>query len=54
VWYFKRTKGKRIFLMSPYHHHLELKGLSEWQIDFYLWSVGLVLAIIGIVLGVWV
>jgi len=54
VWYFKRTKGKRIFLMSPYHHHLELKGLNEWQIDFYLWSVGLVLAIIGIVLGVWV
>jgi phospho-N-acetylmuramoyl-pentapeptide-transferase len=37
VGWFKYTKrksgeGKRIFLMAPYHHHLELKGYSETQI----------------------
>ncbi len=32
VSYFKATKGKRLFLMSPYHHHLQKKGLSEWRI----------------------
>lgn len=33
VGYFKLTKGKRIFLMAPYHHHLQKKGLSETRID---------------------
>lgn len=33
VVYFKRTK-KRVFLMAPFHHHLELKGLSEGKITF--------------------
>ena len=32
VVYFKLTKGKRIFLMAPYHHHLQQKGLSETRI----------------------
>lgn len=30
--YFRKTGGKRIFLMSPIHHHYELKGWSEWKI----------------------
>lgn len=32
VVYFKKTKGKRIFLMAPYHHHLQKKGLAESKI----------------------
>jgi len=32
VLYFKATKGKRIFLMSPLHHHFERKGLHENRI----------------------
>lgn len=32
VVYFKLTKGKRIFLMAPYHHHLQQKGFSETRI----------------------
>lgn len=32
VAYFKITKGKRIFLMAPYHHHLQKRGLSETRI----------------------
>ena len=34
VLHFKRTK-RRIFLMAPFHHHLQLKGLSEAKISFY-------------------
>ncbi|MCL2755956.1 MAG: phospho-N-acetylmuramoyl-pentapeptide-transferase [Firmicutes bacterium] len=34
VAYFKKTKGKRVFLMTPYHHHLEKKGWSEAKIVF--------------------
>ncbi|MCT3065339.1 phospho-N-acetylmuramoyl-pentapeptide-transferase [Lactiplantibacillus pentosus] len=44
---FKLT-GKRIFLMSPIHHHFEMKGWSEWKIDIVFWSVGLVAAIISV------
>ncbi len=32
VAYFKMTRGGRIFLMAPYHHHLQRKGLSENKI----------------------
>ena len=34
VLYFKRTR-KRVFLMSPFHHHLELKGIHETKIVAY-------------------
>lgn len=53
VAYFKYTKkkygeGKRIFLMSPYHHHLELKGNDEQSIVRKLAYIGLVGAILAI------
>lgn len=51
VWYFKKTKGKRLFLMTPIHHHLELKGLKEWQIDFIFWIITIIMGTIGIYLG---
>ncbi|WP_048000029.1 phospho-N-acetylmuramoyl-pentapeptide-transferase [Lactiplantibacillus herbarum] len=44
---FKLT-GKRIFLMSPIHHHFEMKGWSEWKVDIVFWSIGLVGAIISV------
>jgi phospho-N-acetylmuramoyl-pentapeptide-transferase len=41
-----KTKGKRVFLMSPFHHHLELKGFNETKIvAFY----GIITAIAGVV-----
>lgn len=52
VTYFKLTKGKRIFLMSPLHHHFELKGYSEWQVDLLFWFLALISAFVGIFLGV--
>ncbi|PWG00635.1 phospho-N-acetylmuramoyl-pentapeptide-transferase [Levilactobacillus bambusae] len=44
---FKLT-GKRLFLMSPIHHHFEMKGWSEWRIDYTFWGVGLFTAITGL------
>ncbi len=46
VVHFKRT-GKRIFLMAPFHHHLEKKGWSEPQVVTRLWIVSGFLACIG-------
>ncbi|MGM0123695.1 phospho-N-acetylmuramoyl-pentapeptide-transferase [Enterococcus sp. AZ194] len=42
---FKLT-GKRIFRMSPIHHHFEMGGWSEWKIDGVFWAVSLVCSII--------
>ncbi len=47
-YYFKATHGKRIFLMSPIHHHFEKKGYSETQIVSMYAGVTLVLSLIGI------
>ncbi len=45
-----KTTGKRIFKMSPLHHHFELSGWSEKKIVRVFWSVGLLLAIVGILI----
>lgn len=50
VSYYKLTKGKRIFLMSPVHHHFELKGLSEWQVDLLFWFMAILSSILTILL----
>lgn len=49
VWSFKTT-GKRIFKMSPIHHHFELSGWSERKVVFVFWLVGLISGIIGLVI----
>ncbi len=43
---FKLT-GKRVFRMSPYHHHLELGGWGETKIVTRAWLLGLILALLG-------
>lgn len=48
-----KTTGKRIFRMSPLHHHFELVGWSEWRVVVTFWSVGLILAVVGIYIEVW-
>ncbi|NHM29699.1 phospho-N-acetylmuramoyl-pentapeptide-transferase [Neobacillus terrae] len=48
-----KTTGKRIFRMSPLHHHYELIGWSEWRVVVTFWSVGLLFAILGIYIEVW-
>jgi len=49
-----KTTGKRVFKMSPLHHHYELVGWSEWRVVVTFWSVGLLFAILGIYIEVWV
>jgi len=53
VSYFKYTRrtsgiGKRIFLMSPLHHHFQLKGWSETQIVVRFWMIGAMLAMMAL------
>jgi phospho-N-acetylmuramoyl-pentapeptide-transferase len=50
VTYFKATGGKRIFRMSPIHHHFELGGWSETKVVMVFWSVGLLAGIAGLML----
>lgn len=52
VAYYKRTK-KRIFLMSPIHHHYELKGLNEKQIVRLFTTAGVICALLGVMLWYW-
>jgi phospho-N-acetylmuramoyl-pentapeptide-transferase len=40
-----QTFGKRLFKMSPLHHHFELVGWSEWRVVGTFWTVGLCLAV---------
>ncbi|KRC63154.1 phospho-N-acetylmuramoyl-pentapeptide-transferase [Agromyces sp. Root81] len=46
--YFKLTHGKRIFLMSPIHHHFELKGWAEVTIVVRFWIIGGLLVAAGV------
>jgi len=48
VIYFKLTKGKRLFLMAPLHHHFELKGLKETKVVVRFWIVGGIFALIAL------
>ncbi|KOP82043.1 phospho-N-acetylmuramoyl-pentapeptide-transferase [Cytobacillus solani] len=48
-----KTTGRRIFRMSPLHHHYELVGWSEWRVVVTFWTVGLLCAILAIYIEVW-
>lgn len=43
-----KLRGKRIFKMSPIHHHFEMSGWSEWRVVLTFWAVGLVSAILAL------
>ena len=43
---------KRVFRMAPLHHHFELGGMKETQVVLMFWSIGVVLAALGLWLGV--
>ncbi len=47
VSYFKATGGKRIFRMSPLHHHFELGGMRETAVTTMFWIASCVLAALG-------
>lgn len=45
-----QTTGKRIFKMTPIHHHFEMLGWSEWKVDIVFWIVGLIGSILYLVI----
>ena len=46
--YFKLTRGRRIFRMSPIHHHFELKGWAEVTVVVRFWIIGGLLVAAGV------
>ena len=51
-WY--KTFRKRLFLMTPIHHHFQKLGWSEIEIVRTFWVFGFILAMAGIIFGVWI
>ncbi len=54
VGYFKYTKrkygeGRRVFLMSPLHHHFQKKGMHEAKIVNRFWIIGILLAVLTVI-----
>ncbi len=49
VAYFKRTGGRRIFLMTPIHHHFQKKGWPVTKIVTRFWLLSLLCAIVGLI-----
>lgn len=44
----KKWRGKKIWLSTPIHHHLEAIGWKPYQITMRFWLIGIVLAILGV------
>jgi len=55
VTYFRLTGGKRIFRMTPLHHHFELSGWPETKVVFRFYVLGLIFGLVGLfsVIGPW-
>jgi phospho-N-acetylmuramoyl-pentapeptide-transferase len=54
VWYFKYSKkkygeGRRVFLMSPLHHHYQKKGMHEVTIVVRFWIIQILLAVVTLI-----
>jgi phospho-N-acetylmuramoyl-pentapeptide-transferase len=48
VVFFKATHGKRLFRMSPIHHHFELKGWPEPKVIVRFWIIAIILGLAGL------
>ena len=46
-----KLRGKRIFRMSPIHHHFEVGGWSEWKVVTMFWAAGFLFAAAGLMLN---
>ncbi|MBV9233775.1 MAG: phospho-N-acetylmuramoyl-pentapeptide-transferase, partial [Candidatus Eremiobacteraeota bacterium] len=47
VAYFKATHGKRIFAMSPLHHHFEVRGWPETRVTQRFWLASALCSLLG-------
>jgi phospho-N-acetylmuramoyl-pentapeptide-transferase len=48
IAYFQTTGGRRLFRMTPIHHHFELMGWSEPQVVTRFWLIGIAGAMAGV------
>jgi phospho-N-acetylmuramoyl-pentapeptide-transferase len=48
VVYFRVTGGRRLFRMSPIHHHFELGGWDEEKITIRFWIIAILAALLGV------
>ena len=46
--YYRWSKGKRVFLMAPLHHHYEKKGMPDSKIVIRFWIIAILFALIGL------
>ena len=46
--------GKKVFLMTPLHHHFEKMGIAEGDVVKAFWVVGILLAMAGVLFAVWI
>lgn len=51
VGYYKVSHGKRLFKMTPIHHHFEILGWSETQITQRFWLIAMLTGMLGIALA---
>jgi len=49
VGYFKLTGGKRLFRMSPIHHHFHLKGWPETKVVIRFWLMAMIFAVVAMI-----
>lgn len=47
VGYFKLTKGKRLFKMAPFHHHMELSGMKETKVVIIFWIITVICCVVA-------
>ena len=45
----KFRRGKKVFLIAPYHHHLEAQGMMEETIVMRFWLIGALLSASGLI-----
>ena len=50
IAWFRISKGRRLFRMSPIHHHFELGGWNEEKITIRFWILGILAALLGVTL----
>jgi len=47
----KFRHGKKVFLIAPYHHHLEALGWPKYKVTMRYWIVGIITSIVGVIIA---
>ncbi|MBU1083262.1 phospho-N-acetylmuramoyl-pentapeptide-transferase [Patescibacteria group bacterium] len=50
--FWRKVFKKKLFLIAPLHHHFEAIGWPETKVTMRLWMVGMVMAVIGVIIGI--